>query len=291
MQFNLSVNNTRRHFLKSGIATCGLCSGVLSATPTRVLAASRPSRGCWFAPDDFNTRNLVTRSVKTILTGTEQSSFLDSTGKTDVDRLVGNSLLELGRFCDLFPGFNFYNDENCWNAGATTLDTSDKKGTILYGVNLLKQQLSRTNGGFVAFLGICAHEFAHMIQFKYDLDLAIEDKYPKHCIELHADFFAGFFISHYQANNATTPTTSIIDAWRDLEEVGGCFNKKQTHGTMEQRLRAIDLGGAFYSAHTFAKAGGILGLPPEENNYEYEDAKLWEAAIVEGLKSLDLLKQ
>ena len=68
------------------------------------------------------------------------------------------------------------------------------------------------------------------------LQRRIASELPCHCIELHADFLAGFFIRHFKASFSGADIQRIGQVWESWP------TKSCTHGSNVQRTGAIEAG-------------------------------------------------
>jgi len=104
----------------------------------------------------------------------------------------------LSRLTDLFgvlPGFCFYDDYDGPNAFATTATRLRRAdGTVLYGKRHFLNHMASPESPEVVVTATCAHEFGHIVQYKYKLTKQLTDgQATAKRAELNADFFAGYF--------------------------------------------------------------------------------------------------
>jgi hypothetical protein len=120
-------------------------------------------------------------------------------------------------------------------------------GTILFGQNMLSQQLGKDPTG-ASVVAIMAHEFGHLAQFKQGF------REPGKRPELHADFMAGWYLSvrgRYTWVNLM-PTLKLFFELGDYQ-----FNSPSHHGTPQERLAAAQAG--FNSSAASAGQAYALG--------------------------------
>lgn len=120
----------------------------------------------------------------------------------------------------------------------------------------------------IVWTGILSHEWAHQVQFDH-----FENWYPSgyfdstaeetRAIELEADFFSGYFMTHKRG--ATYNWKRAEQFFELFYQSGDCsFNFEQHHGTPQQRKQASYEG--YLLAETAKKKGHILSA---EELHEY----------------------
>jgi hypothetical protein len=138
------------------------------------------------------------------------------------------------------PIFGFYDDSASQNAFATPYemfdDYSHPDGTVVFGSNLLNNQLRLGSLAPSAIMVILAHEHGHILQFKRNRGGACPDT------ELEADFLAGWALGV----ESTTASDLVIDprvmAQKMFDFGDYNFNSPDTHGTPAQRAGAVIAG-------------------------------------------------
>lgn len=203
------------------------------------------------APDSITKR--AAPSQRSIILNSENESF---------DRSLGRNVLQpLSDYLGVRPGFGYYDEKELGempNAIATeeNLFRESESGTVIFGLELLTGMMSRQNGGS-GVLTVCAHEFGHMRQFKDGYVSEILENFPPYCIELHADFIAGYYLRAHFERFPGTKLQPVIREWRLLPDKG-----KASHGTILQRVHALDKGYAAASnsrKHSVSEAM-VLGM-------------------------------
>ena len=140
---------------------------------------------------------------------------------------------------DVLPGFLYFKKDSK-NAFATDGRlTRAPDGTILFGRDLLFEILGTPEAPDAVFSGICAHEYAHIWQFKNRLDMNRGQSNSKRG-ELHADFLAGYFAGVRKLENPDFPAAVIAVAHGTFGDYD--FNHPQHHGTPVERSEAIVQG-------------------------------------------------
>jgi hypothetical protein len=171
-----------------------------------------------------------------------EERLLDGSGDDARDRMLGRALVHISQEFDVYPGFSFYNDDDAPNAIAAPFTLlEDTTGTVLFGINLLHTQLDAHPDGDIAVLGICAHEFGHIVQFfsPYYRQLRKAHATVK-LVELHADFLAGYFVARRRERFPDIRLQGLGAAWEAMGDVD--YNDPKHHGTSAERLAAIEEG-------------------------------------------------
>lgn len=185
-------------------------------------------------------------------------------GDAKFDKALGRQLVRLARSFAVRPGFAYADDYVGMNAAASPeTRIPDTRGTVAFGIRFLRHILSRGDGGDIAVLGICAHEFAHIHQFFSDDYRALRSAHQTaKLVELHADFLSGYFIGQFKRDRPHVK----LQAFGDFLFRAGTydFGNPDFHGTPSERVRAAEEGfrlaskeGAFTVA---ARAGSLLVL-------------------------------
>lgn len=155
------------------------------------------------------------------------------------DKALGRVLGMIAQTFGTSPLFGYYDDGEDLNALADPLP--EPQGTVLFGLNMRERYLREHQNGDIAILGICAHEFAHTLQFRngtYD-ELRLLDASVKY-VELHADYLTGYFLGAHRSYFHSVDYQFLGSAWQALGDTW--FNREEHHGTPEQRVRAIEAG-------------------------------------------------
>jgi hypothetical protein len=169
--------------------------------------------------------------------------ILGTSNKEGFDGALGRVLSMMSSEFGVVPGFGYYDDSAGENALATPLTRiRDTKGTVLFGIGLLDNLLSGRDGD-IAVLAVCAHEFAHILQYETGEMDRINSRLPGYCAELYADFLAGYFLRLFRMERPSIGVQGVGVAWEGLGSSD--FNKPGTHGTSRQRVQAIEAGYFF----------------------------------------------
>lgn len=162
------------------------------------------------------------------------SGLLPSTGNFALDNAFRNESPILSSSFGVVPMGWFYDDSEGENAMATPSVTNFQfpDGTVIVGLRLIQSELYRDGGVGLSIPGILAHEYAHIVQFKFG-------RHPATPVnELHADFLAGWYLARRGYSYFT-----VGPAFQSFFSKGGYdFNSPNFHGTPQQRLTAIQAG-------------------------------------------------
>jgi hypothetical protein len=164
---------------------------------------------------------------------------------------LGPIIVEMFQLFELTPAVGLYDDSNTCNGNAG----ADPKplfpaipnlpfkvdGTIVLGTKLLNI-LSMYEHQTAAVAAVCAHEFGHILQFKYlERELAEIRKADKSVvrIELFADFICGYHAGIRKLRQEEYP--AVIQALNQFKAGDHIFGPSH-HGTPEERARSVREG-------------------------------------------------
>ncbi|WP_287195341.1 metalloprotease [Mesorhizobium sp.] len=174
--------------------------------------------------------------------------IVPKSGIAGFDRALANSLARLTHAFDVLPGFGYYDEKpgenNAYATPAVRLERAD--GTVLFGTRMLQDLLQRHESPDAAVLAVCAHEYGHIVQYKYNLrDRLLANQNTVRKLELNADYFAGYFAGVRKLENSNFPAAVFANTQHSF----GDFNtgSKGHHGTPNERAAAVVLG--FVAAH------------------------------------------
>src|SRR5436190_9340278 len=94
----------------------------------------------------------------------------------------------------------------------------------------------------VGILTVCAHEFAHIVQFKYGIDKRLvpcRDCSVKR-LELHADFLAGYFAGRRKLERSDFPAAVFAKTQYNFGD--DHYGSPTHHGTPKERGEAVVAG-------------------------------------------------
>ena len=217
---------TRRHAIVGGCTFC--MSGKASAQPAR--------RGCFArrssAPQGF-------RQIREILAGADIDR---RSGNDEWDRALDRATIGASEFFGVLPGVGIYDDADEPNALAYDYGIiAGTDGTVAVGQTLMRRALTEGLDNGVSLVAVLAHEFAHIFQYAHGIDDRLApDQGPVRLLELHADFYAGLYLSYFRRNTAGV---RLFESGRAFEQMGDTrFNEPDHHGASQERVRAIEFG-------------------------------------------------
>jgi hypothetical protein len=122
------------------------------------------------------------------------------------------------------------------NAMATDLviDNNRPDGTVFFGVQLLQSEYRDENGRGWGIPSVIAHEFAHVMQYKYKFP-DMNSKWQ----ELHADYMSGWFTAHKARFRPSIPMASLQTIFNKGDYA---FNDEGHHGMPVERGSAFQAG-------------------------------------------------
>lgn len=171
----------------------------------------------------------------------ERYQLFSSSGNYQIDQATVSELTLLQSSFLVKPIFYFYNDSDGKNSKATdeVLNYNGPDGTVIFGRRLFNSEYIRTNGGTTIPI-IIAHEYAHIIDFKYG---ALQNATPKQR-ELFADVFAGMYMFVlYNLNGRYTDIQGVFNCFEDLGDTQ--FGEEDEHGSADERSDAVKHGYNF----------------------------------------------
>jgi hypothetical protein len=153
---------------------------------------------------------------------------LNTTGSLKLDEILIKETMLMEKEFNLDVNIYAYDDGNSPNAFAI----SDPYSIIIGKTLMLDEFVNTENSNSI--IAIMAHEFGHIIQYKYQLKKynGWIGKWP----ELHADFMAGWYIGKKQYI-AQQDLEKIINSFWDKGDDN--YFSKDHHGTPEERSFAF----------------------------------------------------
>lgn len=263
------LTHSRRSLLGMGAAgcLCSVCGQKALAQSWAVTAAqgdhtSDYKSGCYLPASDFQSRDFQGKGTNFVRSsnfkvGDTSYRISASSGDRFFDRALAQALYHISELYGVTPTFGFIQGGNLANAMATTATYQPEQGdaplparedgTVLMGDGILALLASKGITNPVAgALSICAHEFAHIVQYRYAyndvhvIDILVKDQPTVKRAELHADFLAGFYIGTAKKRNPRTPAATVAQAVYSIGDFN--VNDKGHHGTPEERGNAVYAG-------------------------------------------------
>lgn len=199
-------------------------------------------QGCYFGSSGLPTHQLTKTS------GNQQMNAINN---REYELLVS--------IFGVRPDFYYLYDNGSPNAYATPQIANPylPDGTIMLGFELIKTECANSPSGTCSSIPIIlAHEFAHIIDFKYNMGLT--GKYK----ELFADYVAGAYLFHRSSRFGYLNVTEVARSF--FSKGGYDFNNPLHHGTPEQRLSSLNAG--FTLAQQMSYSGQHLSMDILLNN-------------------------
>jgi hypothetical protein len=228
---------TRRETVLRGLLTIGW-----SAVPCLCHAQSagpRSSFGCMLVGDE--ARRLLAASTGHQLFANGNKEIVVKSGDREFDYALAQTLARLADTFEVLPGFAYYDDGGRPNAYATNAKKLARAdGTVLFGAGLLKRLLTAPESPDVAITAVCAHEFAHILQYKRGLHDVIGAKQTVKRVELNADFLAGYFAGTRKSQKSDYPAAVFATTQHGAGDMD--VGSPGHHGTPNERAAAIVRG-------------------------------------------------
>lgn len=168
--------------------------------------------------------------------------LLQTSGDVDLDRSINLELQHVANSLNVLPGFGFCDDSNAPNAFAVNETViPNTQGTVVFGKQLLTEELSSNEWGGLAIAGIMAHEFAHIYQYQSPFYnwLTQGQATDKH-LELHADYLAGYYLSLKRLRTGEIDIKAFLDSLYLKGDTH--FNSPTHHGTPTERAQVMLAG-------------------------------------------------
>ena len=165
--------------------------------------------------------------------------MLSTSGNPELDSSINLELTNIANTLNILPGFGFYDDEDGANAFAID-DTviPNTRGTVIFGKQLLSDELTRNSNGGLAIAGIIAHEFAHIYQYQSEFyQLLKRTQNSNKRVELHADYLAGYYLGLKRLRNAEIDIKAFLDSLYLKGDTH--FNSPTHHGSPFERKQVM----------------------------------------------------
>jgi hypothetical protein len=244
---------TRREMVLGG--ALALISQGCACAQTRAQARADGRHGFGCMLDAEEAEPLLARAGALESFDHSHEKLFASSGNRNLDYALAQML---SRICDVFgvlPGFCFYDDHEGANAFATTAVRMGRTdGTVLFGKRYLLKCLSAKESPDAVVAATCAHEFGHIVQYKYKLAAVLKrGQETVRRAELNADFFAGYFAGVSKLRQPDYPAAVFAT---NRYARGDYSNDKQHHGTPQERAASVVRGfeTAYHQRRSFTDA-------------------------------------
>jgi hypothetical protein len=216
---------------------CACACAALSSFPS--VAHARLRGGCFLAHDPRGNEGSTSRE-----TGQGDRYLSPRTGNKEFDFAIAQTLSNLSDLFGVLPEFGFYEEAGSSNAIAMRDNLSDNNrynGTVLFGKKLLVELMNKTEGPETSFAAVCAHEYGHILQYKYNIDdYLLQGETSVKKLELHADFLAGYYAGAKKLKRIDFK--AAVFAVTQNENGDNNFYSKTHHGTPDERGNAVRAG-------------------------------------------------
>ncbi|WP_374663765.1 hypothetical protein [Ramlibacter sp.] len=205
-------------------------------------ALSAPVQGASCHIDEGELKRLTSGQHGMVMAFRAGEREIPFSGNANFDRALGRQLVKLAMSFTVGPGFMYMDDVNGMNAAASSATrVPGTAGTVLFGIRLLRDLLTRGTGGDMAVLGVCAHEFGHIHQYFSGDFHALRSAHPTvKLVELQADFLAGYFVAAVKLERSHVELRTFLEfLFRS-----GSYDSAHPdfHGTPQERVRAAERG-------------------------------------------------
>ena len=246
---------SRRSATRLGLAALGtLATARLAPARAEGRIGLDPIQGCCLWGPAFS------RYVSGVLLERSSNPAAETTGIRRFDLALGTALNEMASLFQVRPGFGFFDGEYSDNAFAQpeVLLPGTSFGTVSVGRALLRNALYRSADDDLAALTICAHEFAHIAQYRYRcVERLQRGERTKRRLELHADFLAGFYLGRRRFDYRPAQLRNVVQTFMQLGDTN--FTEVEHHGTPLERAAALDAGFRMGRARDFQVSEAIDG--------------------------------
>ncbi len=198
------------------------------------------SQGCHLNDSDLKSIYPPGTETQVYLTGNEP--IIERSDDRLFDYALAQTLYKISQKFGVTPGFAYYDDSAGHNAYATPrARLANADGTVLMGIGLLAQLRNKGVSPEVAVAGVCAHEFGHIVQYKYGLvDKVDAGQRTTKRSELQADYFAGYFAGLRELEKSSFPASVVVLTMHSFGDV--LFGDPSHHGTPQERAAAVNRG-------------------------------------------------
>jgi hypothetical protein len=230
--------HTRRETVLGGLLT--ILWGATDCAHAQVDPKTMTPIPCMLDPDEAEPILAVSTQQQAFVTGKEK--IIASSGNREFDYALAQTLSRLTDTFGVLPGFAFFDDERGANAHATNarrLARTD--GAVLFGKRLFMRVMNAPEHPDVVLTAICAHEFAHILQYKSGIHKRLQTGQPTvKRVELHADFLSGYFAGVRRLQRPAYPAAVFATTQHGLGD--NRVNHPDHHGTPDERAAAVVRG-------------------------------------------------
>jgi hypothetical protein len=234
---------TRREAAVGGLLTIVWSS--IACTCRAQAGRNRHTSGCVLADDEVDQFLGTSTEQQMFATGNEP--IVASSGDREFDYALAQTLSRITDVFHVLPGFAYFDDFDGPAAYATpTVRMSRADGTVLFGRRLIRKALAQAEHPDVAVTAICAHEFGHILQYKFNLRRTIlAGQQTVKRLELNADYLSGYYAGTWKLRKPSYP--AAIFATQQYSAGDLQVNDPKHHGRPDERAAAVVRG--FEVAH------------------------------------------
>ena len=164
-------------------------------------------------------------------------------GDPYIDQINNREYYWLSNRFGVNPDFWYFQENEGPNCFATdeVIDDNRPDGTVMLGLKLLKNECNNSSTKTCSAVPIIlAHEFAHIVAYKYKSQFNIPFEEGSVEWELFADYLAGIYMCFRVFQQAYT---NVLEAAKSFFDKGGSgFHDDYSHGTAQQRYDCLDAG-------------------------------------------------
>jgi hypothetical protein len=217
-------------------------------------ARTRHTFGCMLADDEV--AQFLDSSTEQQMFATGNEPIIASSGDREFDYALAQTLSRISDTFGVLPGFAYYDDydgRNAYASSAVRMARAD--GTVLFGQRYLKACLSQPEHPDVAVTAVCAHEFGHILQYKFNLKKTIlAGQQTVKRMELNADYLAGYYAGAWKLKRRNYPAAVFATQQYSAGDLN--VNNPRHHGRPDERAAAIVRGFevAYRERHNLADA-------------------------------------
>jgi hypothetical protein len=180
------------------------------------------------------------RCVALGATSIDLETIQPSSGNKGLDNYLSTESARLIELFGLAPDLSYIDAPEWDNAAAASEPLNEfTSGTVYLGIKLLRTEFPDALRGRHAVVGILAHEFGHILQYKYE-GATFTDPFET---EIHADFMAGYYIARRALTIPTDVDNLAVSLF--LRADAPEFFQAPDHGNGYQRVAAMLAG--YYS--------------------------------------------
>jgi hypothetical protein len=234
---------SRRSFVVGSIAVPFIRACPCHAQQFTASDRTPNTYGCWLDDEDVDSVYPVGTDTRLFVSGDEP--MIPKSGDRNFDYALAQTLSKISSVFDVLPGFAYYDDYDGKNAYATTavrLNRAD--GTVLFGQGLLADLRASPDHPEIAVTAVCAHEFAHVFQYKHNLmDGLLAGQSTVKRVELQADFLAGYFAGIRKKERPAYAAAVVAATQSKFGD--DAIDNRGHHGTNQERGVAVVAGFKF----------------------------------------------